>query len=305
MDRPVTPTTPLAPRLRAVEVDGGVMTVGEWGPPDGAPLLAVHGITASLAGFSLLAAALPEVRLVAPDLRGRGRSNALPGPYGLDRHAADLEQVLDGLGLDRVAVVGHSMGAFVGVRLAGRLPARVSSLVLVDGGIALPPMPAPEAGARPEDVLGPAAQRLTMTFVDRAAYHDFWRAHPALNGAWGPAVEAYVDHDLEGEEPRLTSSVRVEALATDIQQLAGGAAHDAGLAALRAQGTPVTFLRAPRGLMDEPGGLYPPEAPAGLTERVPQLRVVEVDAVNHYTVLLGGPGAGVVAAEVRAVLDLP
>lgn len=111
-----------APRLRTVEVDGGPMTVGEWGPEDGTPVLAVHGITASLAGWWLLAAALPEVRLVAPDLRGRGRSNVLPGPYGLDRHAADLEQLLDGLGLDRVVVVGHSMGAFVGVRLVGLGP---------------------------------------------------------------------------------------------------------------------------------------------------------------------------------------
>lgn len=292
-----------APRLRTVEVDGGPMTVGEWGPRDGTPVLAVHGITASLAGWSLLAAALPHVRLVAPDLRGRGRSNALPGPYGLDRHAADLAQVLDGLGLDRVSVVGHSMGAFVGVRLAGLLPDRVTALVLVDGGVALPPMPAPAPGARPEDVLGPAAQRLTMTFADRAAYHDFWRAHPALAGAWGPAVEAYVDHDLEGEAPHLTPSTRVEALATDIQQLAGGPAHDAGLAALREHGTPVTFLRAPRGLMDEPGGLYPSDVAAGLAAQVPQLHAVEVEDVNHYTVLLGGQGAATVADEVRALLD--
>ena len=296
---------PVAPRLRTVEVDGGAMTVGEWGPPDGVPVLAVHGITASLAGWSLLAAALPEVRLVAPDLRGRGRSNVLPGPYGLDRHAADLVRLLDGLGLDRVAVVGHSMGAFVGVRLAGSAPDRVSALVLVDGGIALPPMPAPEPGARPEDVLGPAAQRLTMTFADRAAYHDFWRAHPAFAGAWGPAVEAYVDHDLEGTAPHLRPSARVEALATDIQQLAGGTAHDTGLDALRERGTPVTFLRAPRGLMDEPGGLYPPDAAAGLAARVPQLVAVEVDDVNHYTVLLGARGAEAVASATRAVLGRP
>lgn len=299
----MTPSTPVAPRLRTVGVDGGPMTVGEWGPEDGAPVLAVHGITASLAGWPLLAAALPEARLVAPDLRGRGRSNVLPGPYGLDRHAADLVQLLDALGLDRVVVVGHSMGAFVGVRLAGLAPDRVAALVLVDGGIALPPMPAPAPGARPEDVLGPAAQRLTMTFADRAAYHAFWQAHPAFAGAWGPAVEAYVDHDLEGQEPHLTPSTRVEALATDIQQLAGGPAHDAGLAALREDGTPVTFLRAPRGLMDEPDGLYPPDAAAGLAARVPQLRAVEVDDVNHYTVLLGERGAGAVAAETRALLD--
>lgn len=292
----------VAPRLSTVEVDDGPMTLGEWGPEDGPTVLAVHGITASLAGWSLLAAGLPEVRVVAPDLRGRGRSNHLPAPYGMDRHAADLEQLLDALGLDRVVVVGHSMGAFVGVRLAGRVAGRVAGLVLVDGGIALPPMPAPTPGARPEDVLGPAAQRLTMTFPDRAAYHDFWRAHPALADAWGPAVEAYVDHDLEGEPPDLRPSTRVEALATDIQQLAGGPGHDAGLASLRERGTPVTFLRAPRGLMDEPRALYPPEAAAGLAAQLPQLRAVEVEDVNHYTVLLTGRGAAAVCSETRAVL---
>ena len=53
------------------------------------------------------------VRLIAPDLRGRGRSNTLPGPFGMTRHADDMAAVLDFLGVPRAVVVGHSMGGFV------------------------------------------------------------------------------------------------------------------------------------------------------------------------------------------------
>jgi alpha-beta hydrolase superfamily lysophospholipase len=59
-----------------VPVDGGLMRVGVWGTRlPGAPVvLAVHGITASHVGWELLARQLPHAWVVAPDLRGRGRS---------------------------------------------------------------------------------------------------------------------------------------------------------------------------------------------------------------------------------------
>jgi pimeloyl-ACP methyl ester carboxylesterase len=53
--------------------------------------VAVHGITASAMAWSVAARAMPrEWTLVAPDLRGRGASADLPGPYGLDRHTDDI-----------------------------------------------------------------------------------------------------------------------------------------------------------------------------------------------------------------------
>ena len=109
-----------------VEVRGGSLRVGIWGTETEAPVLAVHGITANHLAWQLVAEALPDVRIVAPDLRGRGRSSGLPGPYGMVQHADDLAQLIDQLGLGPVPVVGHSMGGFVAVAVADRHPDLIS-----------------------------------------------------------------------------------------------------------------------------------------------------------------------------------
>src|SRR5688500_7391893 len=92
-----------APRLNEldVEVAGGTLHVATWG--DGPQIvLAAHGITANSRSFGAVAAALGQLRddvtLVAPDLRGRGRSGSLPGPYGITAHVDDCVRVLDAVG---------------------------------------------------------------------------------------------------------------------------------------------------------------------------------------------------------------
>ena len=85
-------------------------------------ILAVHGVTASHKAWAYLAAALPDVRIIAPDLRGRGRSNSLPAPYGMPSHAEDLAAVLAELAPGPVVVVGHSMGGFAVARPGQPVP---------------------------------------------------------------------------------------------------------------------------------------------------------------------------------------
>lgn len=304
-------------RTTTVGVDGGELAVGLWGPDDPAAptLLAIHGITASHRSWPLVAAALPGVRVVAPDLRGRGRSADLPPPYGMARHAEDVRLALEALTEGPVVMAGHSMGGFVAVQLAALVPDRARALLLVDGGLPLPvpvPAAAPDAatsdsgsGAEPDvaAALGPAGRRLTMTFPDRAAYRAFWRDHPAFIHDWSPAVEAYVDYDLVGTEPELRPSTRVQAMAADGAELFGHPAHLAALDAVAAAGLPVTFLRAPRGLMDEPEGLYPLDAVTAAATRLPRLAPYDVEDVNHYTITMGAAGAATVAEQVRALLS--
>ncbi len=282
-------TTPVGRYHRIlVPVDGGDLTVGVWG--HGAPVaLAVHGITSSHLAWAVVADRLGGT-LAAVDLRGRGGSAELPGPYGMARHAADCVAVLDALNVASTVVVGHSMGGFVALVLADRHPDRVTRLVLVDGG---PPLPPPPGGSPDEQVdkaLGPAAQRLSLRFPDRAAYHEFWRAHPAFR-TWSPTIESYLDYDLTGEPPDLRSRVSGDAMRQDFVELHFGEAPAHAWRALR---HPAGFLRAERGMFDEPTPLYP--QPDAIAERIP-LRTIP--GTNHYTILLDDLGAAEVAAAIR------
>jgi len=288
----------------AVPVRGGDLAVGIWGPDDGAPVLAVHGVTASHLSWPFVAAHLAGIRLIAPDLRGRGCSNGLPGPWGMPQHADDLAAVLDALNIDRAVVLGHSMGAFVSLVLANRHPDRVVSLVLVDGGL---PFTAPE-GVSDEEItratLGPAAERLSMTFDSRAQYTEFWKKHPAFAGNWNQVVQDYVDYDLVGEEPVLRPSSSYEAVAADSIDLRGG---ESVLKALRELAHPTTFIAAPRGLMNEVPPLYSQDAIAAWRQKLPGLMPLRVEDVNHYTIVMSDRGAArvadVVAGAVQAVED--
>lgn len=289
-------------RAADVPVPGGDLRVGVWGPDDaGTPsVLAIHGVTASHRAWGLVAAALPGIRVIAPDLRGRGRSNALPGPYGMPVHADDLAAVLEHFGTGPVVVVGHSMGAFVALVLAHRHPGLVRSLLLVDGGLPLVVPPGLEDGEILTAVLGPAARRLGMEFESVEVYRDYWRSHPAFADGWGALVEDYVDYDLEGTAPRLRPSTRYAALAEDTAELHRGPSLTAALDGLA---HPATLLRSPRGLMGEEPGLFAAEYVAEWQDRLPALRSREVAGTNHYTIIMDEPGAGHVAAEARSMLS--
>lgn len=290
-----------------VPVRGGDLTVGVWearhdpsSPGGEAPtVLAVHGITSSHLAWPAVAATLPDVRIIAPDLRGRGRSRDLPGPYGMPVHAEDCAAVLDHFDIEQAVAVGHSMGAFVSLVLADRHAGRVSSLVLIDGGMPLLPLEgmAPEQLA--QAVLGPVTERLQRTFASRAAYRDYWLEHPAVGPWWSELVAAYVDYDLVGHEPALHSATRVEALVQDTRELVDG---DSVLGALRRLAHPTSWLLAPRGLMDEVPPLYPDQARKHWRTQHPDVDVGEMQDVNHYTVVMDPAGAAQLETWIRRAL---
>jgi pimeloyl-ACP methyl ester carboxylesterase len=283
----------------AVAVAGGELHVARWG--DGPrTVLGIHGITASSLSLVPVVRRLgAEHTLVAPDLRGRGSSAALPGPYGMRAHAEDCAAVIDAVGGGPVVVLGESMGAYVAVVLAARHPDLVERLVLADGGVPIP-LPDALAGLDPdavvELVLGPALSRLRTVFASRREYLDFWRAHPALAADWGPDLEAYLDYDLEPTSGGYRSRVREEAARTDgAEQFVDPALFRDSLASVRC---PIALVRAPRNLIDEPTPLIPDDAVVDWQRRLPNLSAEMVEDVNHYTLMFGARGAAVLAARV-------
>jgi len=97
----------------------------------GPPLLLIHGLMVSGAMYDpVLPALAAHYRVIVPDLRGHGRSGALPGPYRVEQLARDLAQLLDDLRLDVAHVLGYSQGGAVAQQFARDYPTRVRGLVL-------------------------------------------------------------------------------------------------------------------------------------------------------------------------------
>ena len=111
----------------------------EAGDPKGEPLLLLHGYTDSSRSFSLMVPYLSRYRLLIPDQRGHGASDAPECCYGASQFAYDARLFLDALGVKRSAVAGHSLGSMVAISLAADNPDRVSKIVLI-GSTALVPV---------------------------------------------------------------------------------------------------------------------------------------------------------------------
>ncbi|NUT08409.1 MAG: alpha/beta hydrolase [Hamadaea sp.] len=279
-----------------VAVEGGELAFGIWGE-QGPLVVAAHGITSSHLAWALVAERLgTDHRFVAADLRGRGDSRDLPGPYGIDRHADDIAAVIRAYG-GQAVVVGHSMGAFVAAATARRHPDLVSRLVLVDGGAPLPLPPGVPADATEADLkvaieqtVGTAFARLTETFPDRAAVTALWRGHPALTD-WNAAMTAYADYDVVETADGLVTKCKLAAAVRDAQDIyATSSARSAALP------VPAVFLRAERGMLGGPTPLYP----EGYAERwLPGIAASTVANANHYTITLSPGPADVVADAVR------
>lgn len=277
---------------RDVDVAGGTLRVRSYGSGDH-HVLAVHGVTANAACWQAVARALPAGWMLhAVDVRGRGHSAGLPGPFGFDAHADDLCRVSLALGLSQPVLTGHSLGAYIALLAADSRRGTFGRLVLIDGGLPLPVPP----GADPDELmaatLGPALARLSQTYPSAAAYVEFWQAHPALTD-WNRDLEDYVRYDLTGEPGALHSRVNPDAVKADSRELL--TAGDRIATALRGLEIPTPLLRAPAGMFGQPPGLIPEELAAHWQQTVGALQVTTIPGTNHYTILMAPHAAEAIA----------
>jgi len=151
--------------MATVSLPGGpTVNYREWGRPDGAVVLLLHGLTASGRSWQNVAPVLGEnFRVVAPDARGHGGSQWMRD-YSFELMSDDVVKLMEQLGILAAIVMGHSMGALTAYELAAARPELIRLLVLEE-------MPPPDPANPPQ----PIPQRR-----DPSASYD-WRAVIAVN----------------------------------------------------------------------------------------------------------------------------
>jgi pimeloyl-ACP methyl ester carboxylesterase len=157
----------------------------DWGGVRRPPVVCLHGGGQTAYMWEDLGAALGDAfHVVAPDLPGHGDTDPIDP---MDRHAlaASVVPLLDHLGLDRVALVGASLGGVVSITLAAAHPERVAAIALVDIG-----------------------HRLEEAGVQRII--DFMRAHESFASLEEAAasIREYLPHRTDVTPQRLTRNLR-------------------------------------------------------------------------------------------------
>jgi pimeloyl-ACP methyl ester carboxylesterase len=122
------------PSSLSVFVEGRRLNVACWGDERAPAVMLIHGMRDHCRNWDALAAALsPDFRVIAPDLRGHGDSDwATADGYALSAYVADLAGIADALGLHRYAIVGHSLGGALGLRVAATFPDRVTAFIGIE-----------------------------------------------------------------------------------------------------------------------------------------------------------------------------
>lgn len=120
-------------RDRSVTANGIRLRVIEGTETEKPPLLLLHGIFDRAEGWQPVAESLSQqFRLIIPDLRGHYQSEWPEEGYQLGDYAADAIGLLDALDIDKVLLLGHSLGALIAMEAAGLYPERVRTVVLED-----------------------------------------------------------------------------------------------------------------------------------------------------------------------------
>ena len=125
-------------QLETESIEGSELSYVDLGSGEPAVLF-IHGLGAQwrvwLANLAVIAG---HRRVIAPDLPGFGLSSPTDEPVSVEGLARVLDELCERLGLDRVVVVGNSLGGLLAAELALNHPDRIDRLVLVDGAGILP-----------------------------------------------------------------------------------------------------------------------------------------------------------------------
>jgi pimeloyl-ACP methyl ester carboxylesterase len=255
-------------QLRGGEVDG--LTIHYVTEGRGPAVVLVHGLGGFAESWRHNIPALARVATVyAIDLPGFGRSSKPPARYRLADAARAVHGFVQAMGLGRVAIVGHSLGAAVGLTYALTHPARVERLALIGALV-------PGATYRPSLPYRLAATRMLGELLALCGCAPVYRA--ALARCFHAPVAEEVDYLVrEGYDARTCPEAKAAYLATlrDLRRDVVDHAADYRRA-LATLDPPVLFIHGQQDRVIAPG--HCGEA----VEALPRARVRWIDACGHF-----------------------
>ncbi|MFQ5484043.1 MAG: alpha/beta fold hydrolase [Desulfobacterales bacterium] len=261
------------PFMKKVKGNGVEINLAVW-EGAGKPVICVHGITANCRSFDVMAKALSPVnRVIAMDLRGRGRSDKPQTGYSLEHHLRDIICVMDSLGLEKAVLMGHSLGAFISLAFGVRYPDRTDRIILVDGGGKLSKEQLDDVFA----AIKPSLDRLGKVFPSAGAYIETMKSAPYIH-PWSDAIERYYRYEIEEVEGGVRCNIdpkHIQEEAKNIREVK----FDAFYARVYCK---VLILKATEGLFSLKDLLLPEPVVSQMIEEIPQARRFDVEGANHY-----------------------
>ena len=182
--------------VRKIVGGGIVVNCRLEGPETARAVMFGNGLATGTAMWELQAAEFAErFRVLRYDVRGHGATEATPPPYTIERLADDVVDLLDRLGIGKVAYVGLSLGGMIGQALAVRHPDRVGSLVLCDTTMHSP----------------------REMWIERIAAIEANGLEPQVE----PSIERWFTRSFRSGQPELVDSMRAMIRATSLHGYLG------------------------------------------------------------------------------------
>jgi pimeloyl-ACP methyl ester carboxylesterase len=248
--------------MEKINVNGIQLAYARHGK--GTPIVLLHGYPLD---HHLWDAVVPSLEdtfdLIVPDLRGFGESTTIDTPYTMDDYASDIAGLLDQLGIQKAAIVGHSMGGYAALAFARLYPERVSGLGLVSSQVLADP-------------------------PDRKEGRYKSAADVAEKGIGGV---------VETMTPKFTSNEKLQAIARESMERQQPAAYIGALKAMaeRMDSTPLlSSLREPQGstfrfpvvlIHGEADALIPIDRAREVKAALPQAHLVEIRGAGHMPMM--------------------
>jgi pimeloyl-ACP methyl ester carboxylesterase len=261
-------TPPDLPGVRHEYLDaGGLRThVALAGPDDAPPVVLVHGWPQNWWSWREVIPALAErFRVIAPDLRGHGWTEAPPTGYDKEQLASDLLALLDALGIERSTWIGHDWGGWTGFLAALRAPERFERMLAV----CIPHPWSPPSLRRLAVLLsyqGPISLPLIGPWVATPMVRALLKTHRRFGDPLTPAdLAVFAEH----VPPAVTVAMYRTFLTRELLPIAQGRYSEA---VLQVQTTLLAGERDPLTL----------SIPAGPVRRQPRLHVEVLPGVAHW-----------------------